>query len=128
MDIASKGGNYLLNVGPKGDGTIPAESVERMRAIGAWLKVNGEAIYGTTASPLSKLPFDGRCTQKGEQLYLHLFSRPDNGQITLPANASRATLLAGKEPLHLERTNGSLTILLPDPLPDAICSVVRLDP
>ena len=57
IDIASKGGNYLLNIGPKGDGSVPEESVEAMHAIGAWMKVNGESIYGTTASPFEELPF-----------------------------------------------------------------------
>ena len=63
IDIASKGGNYLLNIGPKGDGSVPEESVKSMRAIGAWMKVNGESIYATTASPFAKLDW-GRCTQK----------------------------------------------------------------
>jgi len=48
IDIASKGGNFLLNVGPKADGTIPEASIERLREIGVWMEVNGEAIYGTT--------------------------------------------------------------------------------
>ena len=52
VDIASKGGNYLLNVGPKADGTFPAESVDLLKGMGAWMKVNGEAVYATKASPL----------------------------------------------------------------------------
>ena len=51
VDIASKGGNYLLNVGPTAEGEIPAASVERLAGVGAWMAANGEAIYGTTASP-----------------------------------------------------------------------------
>ena len=55
IDIASKGGNYLLNIGPLGDGSVPQQSVDAMADIGEWMKVYGEAIYGTTASPFEKL-------------------------------------------------------------------------
>ena len=63
MDIASKGGNYLLNVGPTSEGLIPEPSIERLKADRRWMKVNGEAIYGTTASPFKRLPW-GRSTKK----------------------------------------------------------------
>ena len=63
IDIASKGGNYLLNIGPTAEGQIPAPSVERLAGIGAWMKKNGESIYGTQASPFAETPW-GRCTQK----------------------------------------------------------------
>ncbi|OGV59357.1 MAG: hypothetical protein A2283_24360, partial [Lentisphaerae bacterium RIFOXYA12_FULL_48_11] len=63
VDIASKGGNYLLNVGPTDEGEIPAPSIERLKEVGKWLKVNGDAIYCTSASPFKKLKW-GRCTQK----------------------------------------------------------------
>ena len=63
VDIASKGGNYLLNVGPTAEGQIPAPSVDRLKAIGRWLKVNGEAIHGTSASPFKRLAW-GRCTTR----------------------------------------------------------------
>ena len=62
VDIASKGGNYLLNVGPTAEGLIPAPSVERLEAIGRWMRVNGESIYGTEASPFAETPW-GRCTR-----------------------------------------------------------------
>jgi alpha-L-fucosidase len=97
IDIASKGGNYLLNVGPSSEGEIPPESVERLREIGAWLKVNGEAIYGTSASPFGKLPFDGRCTQKPGKLYLHIFVWPKHGTLLVPvSNKIRAAYLLSK--------------------------------
>jgi alpha-L-fucosidase len=75
IDAASKGGNFLLNVGPTPEGTIQPEFEERLKAIGQWLKVNGESIYGTTYGPLQSIPF-GRMTAKGKTLYLHVFDMP----------------------------------------------------
>ena len=87
IDIASKGGNYLLNVGPKADGTFPEKAVTRLREIGRWMRVNGPAIHGTTASVFDALPF-GRCTVRAgsasSRLYLHVFDRPEGGNLVLP--------------------------------------------
>lgn len=92
IDIASKGGNYLLNVGPTSKGKIPEASVKRLQEIGNWMKINGEAIYGTSASPFNKLDW-GRCTRKTEEekelLYLHVFDFPENGILTLPGLAGK---------------------------------------
>jgi alpha-L-fucosidase len=73
VEIVGKGGNYLLNVGPMADGTIPAASVATLRKVGEWMETNGESIYGTTASPLPEQPW-GRTTVKGNLVYLHVFS------------------------------------------------------
>ena len=76
VDLVSKGVNYLLNIGPDAAGAVPAPSVQRLRAIGAWLKVNGEAVYGTSPSPF---PYEfkwGRITTKGNTLYFHFFKNP----------------------------------------------------
>ena len=81
IDIASKGGNFLLNVGPTEKGKIPSESVERLAAVGQWMKVNGESIYGTSKSPYRRTPFDGRCTVKGDTLYIHVFKWPAGGVV-----------------------------------------------
>jgi len=92
IDIASKGGNYLLNVGPTSQGLIPDPSVERLKAVGAWMKTNGEAIYGTTASPFRKLEW-GRCTVKKtagkNRFYLHVFDFPEDGILRIPGLASK---------------------------------------
>lgn len=98
VDIAHKGGNFLLNVGPTAEGEIPAASVERLREVGAWLAKNGEAIYGTTASPIPYLSW-GRATRKGNILYLHVFDWPANGELRVPmqAEVTGAHLLARPE-------------------------------
>lgn len=82
-DIASKGGNFLLNIGPKADGTIPQESIDRLQSVGRWMALNGEAIHGTTASPFKKLAW-GRATTKGSTLNLLVFKWPDDGTLELP--------------------------------------------
>ncbi|MDI9638966.1 alpha-L-fucosidase [Kamptonema cortianum] len=96
VDIVSKGGNLLLNVGPKPDGTFPQESVDRLREIGSWMRINGESIYGTTASPFGSFPW-GRITKKGNLLYLHLFERPENGELELDGLINRIVRAAPLE-------------------------------
>lgn len=97
-DVASKGGNFLLNVGPTAEGLIPPESVERLAEMGQWMKINGEAIYGTTASPFISLPW-GRCTTKGNDLYLIVLDWPETEKdkpatLLLPGLTSKPASLA----------------------------------
>ena len=82
IDCASKGGNYLLNVGPTAEGLIPFESVTRLQQVGAWMKQNGEAVYGTVSGPFRSLPF-GRATVKGNTLYLFVFDVPADRRLVL---------------------------------------------
>jgi len=129
IDIVSKGGNYLLNVGPTSEGLVPQPSIERLAEVGKWMKINGEAIYGTTASPFSYLPW-GRCTQKGNKLYLHIFDWPKDGKISLPVlnKISRAYLLADpKKTLKVEKSKSKNTITLAGNAPDKIASVVVVE-
>ncbi len=129
IDIASKGGNYLLNVGPTSEGVIPQPSVERLRAVGEWMKVNGEAIYGTSASPFAKLTW-GRCTRKPGKLYLSVFDWPTDGALRVPlaSKAAKAYLLADPDAaLEMEATERGLLVHVPQTPPDPIASVVVLD-
>jgi len=94
IDIASKGGNYLLNVGPTAEGLIPQPEVDRLEAMGAWLKTNGEAIYGASAGPFDHQPPWGRVTAKADRLYLEIFDWPSNGKLSLPAVPGKAVAAA----------------------------------
>jgi alpha-L-fucosidase len=129
VDIASKGGNFLLNVGPTAEGLIPGPSVERLAAMGKWMKVNSPAIYGTAASPIGK-PAWGRATQKPGKLYLHVFEWPADGKLTIPVTnqVTKASLLA--EPgraLTVTASDQGMVIQLPPAAPDAVASVIALD-
>ncbi len=129
IDVVSKGGNMLLNVGPKADGTFPTETMDRLKGIGKWLKVNGEAIYGTESGPFDYLPW-GRCTRKGDNLYLHVLDWPVNGEIVVPMpnKVLSAQLLDENSPefLKYKTSNGELTLQLPNDSPDSIASVIVL--
>jgi alpha-L-fucosidase len=135
VDIASKGGNYLLNVGPTSEGQIPGPSIERLKEVGKWMKANGESIYDTTASPFKKLAW-GRCTKKlhdgGATLYLHVFDWPTNGALVVPGlknKAQKAYLLADetKKALPVELHDAGLLIAVPTTAPDKICSVIAVE-
>jgi alpha-L-fucosidase len=92
IDSSSKGGNFLLNVGPTPEGLFPEISINRLKEMGEWIKENGEAIYGTRASPFGKLDW-GRCTQKfkggNTLLYLHVFDWPKDGKLIVPGLKTR---------------------------------------
>jgi alpha-L-fucosidase len=131
VDIASKGGNFLLNVGPTAEGLIPSPSVERLAAIGEWMKVNSESIYGTTASPLGEVSW-GRCTAKPGKLYLHVFDWPTNGKLEVPGlknKVKKAYLLADKKRSELLVTHESrekIVITVPSKAPDPVNTVIVL--
>lgn len=136
VDIASKGGNLLLNIGPMATGEFPPESVQRLKEIGAWMQRNGESIYGTQASPLGALPW-GRCTLKplpggDTRLYLHVFESPADGKLVVPGllNELRgARLLAGEADATVAgaRVGDALVLSMPRLLPADPSVVVVVD-
>jgi len=137
FDIAAKGGNYLLNVGPTAEGLIPQESVDILGKVGEWMKVNSECIYGTQASPFKTEFKWGNITQKQGKLYLGIFNWPtaDFYLEGLKNKVKKAYLLADKEQKALpvkasyNRKTGHyrLKIDLPQTAPDKVVSVVVLE-
>ena len=134
-DVASKDGNYLLNVGPTAEGEIPAPQIERLLAIGRWMKVNGDAIYATRgAIYLKPLPW-GRTTKKtradgSTTLYAHIWDWPADGKILLPGleqPARAARLLTNNNKVTTTTTPEGLVVTLSGAAPDPDVSVVALD-
>lgn len=131
VDVASKGGNYLLNVGPTAEGVIPAPSIDRLLAMGRWLEVNGEAIYGTAPGPVQGLHWC-RTTIKPGKLYLHVFEWPMNGELRIPGmrpNVRRAYLLAdaSRDSLRTGAHPDAVLVKGPRDAPDPDDTVVVLE-
>jgi len=150
VDIVSKGGNYLLNVGPDGDGAIPQPSQDNLRTVGAWLKTNGEAIYGAGRTPFGdelgstdpdpekkdrkgRVVFnpktDWRCTTQPGKLYFHFFKWPGTTFET-PVVAGKVTsayLLSDRKPLPVKQEGGRVSVTLPENAPKSLANVLCLD-
>ncbi len=137
VDIASKGGNFLLNVGPTAEGEFPPEALERLAGIGAWMERYGETIHGSQASPFEELSF-GRCTTKpvkGESgrwtLYLQVFEWPANGELLAPGlgNTPVRAWVVGAEGAELEfvRRGTDVMVRLPPARPDPVCTPIALE-
>jgi alpha-L-fucosidase len=131
IDIASKGGNYLLNVGPTSEGLIPQPSVERLADVGRWMKANGEAIYGTTASPFPTQLSFGRATSKPGRVYLEVFDWPAYGKLQIPAwgkTVKKAYLLASRRaPLKFTESSDGVALQVPAQPTDRIATVIVLE-
>ena len=133
--VGSRGGNYLLNVGPTSEGVIPQPSVERLTQVGEWLKANSEAVYGADPSPIAyDLPW-GIITTKPGKVYLHVFNWPQK-HLTLyglKSDVENAYFLANKKKVKLSQSNDSsadhyaLMLQLPTEAPDKNDSVIVLD-
>ena len=134
VDIVSLGGNYLLNVGPDSMGIIPPEAQERLKGIGKWMEINGEAIYETKASPFPLKPSWGKITAKNDSLYLHVYQWSERISLTgIKSKVQSIKLLADTErEITWQQTPcGSLgydklTINLPNSAPDPNISVIKV--
>lgn len=144
VDVASKGGNFLLNVGPDAQGRIPQQSLDRLKDIGAWMRVNGDAIHGTQAGPaFPDIPW-GRVTRRDIELpdgksvtrmFFHVFEWPADGKLVIPELYSEpvsAYLLSDpsgnlKFSRVLTPDGGSLVIEVPSKAPDPIATVIAAD-
>ncbi|HTF26843.1 MAG TPA: alpha-L-fucosidase [Candidatus Limnocylindria bacterium] len=134
VDIVSKNGNLLLDVGPEADGTIPDVQMDRLRVLGAWLQRNGEAIYGThpwkravgeTADGISV-----RFTEKGSTVYATLLSQPKTTTVTLkslsPKAGSQINLLGESGSLVWSQQGDDITVKLPSTLPGRYAYVLKI--
>jgi alpha-L-fucosidase len=128
VEVASRGGNFLLNVGPQPDGQIQPEFQERLKAIGAWLRLNGDSIYGTTYGPVQNAQ-GLRTTAGPKTVYVHLFewTPPTSTVSGIDARVLSARLLANGTPLKYRQTEAKLEIELPPTAPDPDVSVVALN-
>jgi alpha-L-fucosidase len=127
VNVVSRGGNYLLNIGPTPRGTFPPEAVDRLQHIGRWMKTSSQAIYGNAYTPLRDQPW-GQATRKGDSLSLHIFEWPTDDKLvidTFPGQAYSVSLLAG-EGLEFSQNGPRLEITLPAQPPDPDVSVVSV--
>ena len=125
--VVSRGGVYMLNVGPDGTGRIPEQSARILREVGAWVRAHEEAIHGTDATPFGPIAW-GECTARGNTLFLHVFQWPSDGKLVLPglqSKVKRATLEGEK--VKTVREANLLVISVPKLRPDTLIPVVTLE-
>lgn len=128
VDIVSKGGNFLLNIGPDGFGRFPSQSIRRLKAMGEWTDANGESVYGAKASPFD-MPEWGRYTTKGGVIYAHVFDWPEDGKLKLHKDLKlkKASLLVAPDTeIKINKTADGSVLELPESAPDEIVTVVKL--
>ena len=129
IESASRNINYMVNIGPMADGTIPAPSIDILRFVGNWMTDNSESIYGTKGNPFNdNFPW-GYVTRKGNNLYLHLAQCPQNNRIQLKglySDIRQATILATQQPVTVNNQSFSKTIILPKELDYETVPVVKL--
>ena len=129
VQVVSQGGNYILNIGPEGDGSVVPYEADVLRGIGSWLKPNAEAIYGAQASPFANLDF-GYATRKGDVIYLFIKAMPSSGMLRLPHGEhtawQSAMVLASGKRLAISRSDDAATIHLPAGAASGFLPVIKL--
>ncbi|MFH2038905.1 MAG: alpha-L-fucosidase [Chloroflexota bacterium] len=128
IEVVSRGGNYLLNVGPTERGTFPPEAIERLQYISKWMQKNGESVYGSSYTPVQGVDW-GRATLKDDRIHLHVFDWPSTGKLeipTFPVTANKISLQSG-EPLTFIQNGQQLEVSLPNQAPDEDVSVLVID-
>ncbi len=128
-ECVGRDANLLLNVGPKPDGTIQTEHVERLEKIGQWLMKNGKAIYGTRGQIFTSTPW-GTATRTEKAIYLHIWNLPEQSRLSLQMPAlriKRARLLATGTPVKFHQQGEQVVITLPQPLPDVADTVIQME-
>ena len=125
--VVSRGGTYLLNVGPDGRGRIPEASAAILREVGAWVHAHEDAIHGADPTPLPPLAW-GECTARGTTLYLHVFDWPADGRLVVPALADRLTAarLDDGTALAWSALGSAAVIDVPRARPDGLIPVVTV--
>lgn len=128
VEVASRGGNFLLNVGPQPDGVIQPEFQDRLLAVGEWLSVNGESIYETTYGPVQGMA-SVRTTAKDKKVFFHLFDWPNPALDVdgLQAKVISAHLLTTGQALKFRQTEATLQINLPAHAPDPNVSTIAVN-
>jgi alpha-L-fucosidase len=128
VKAAGNNANFLLNVGPKPDGTIQPEFTERLRQMGEWLHRNGDSIYGTRGGPLPPRPW-GVTTQKQGKVFLHVLDWPDPllAIPRLPMPVRKASVLGSGAPVAIETTEGGHLVRLPMAGRDPVDTIIALE-
>jgi hypothetical protein len=129
--VVSRDGNYLLNIGPKGDGTIPEQEIAILDSFGVWMNIYGESIYGATRSPYSTEPHWGVYTKKDGKLYAHVFTRPINGLLRIPSLTNTINKIYSMNDttaqLSYNDSSGCTTISVQASSPDVANPVIVVD-
>ena len=131
IKVVSRGGNFLLNIGPRGNGSVVEFERDALLAMGKWMNRYGEAIYNTTANPFDHAVAWGDITRKGNNLYLFVEQVPENRDVILNGligKAKKATLLADGKKLDLKPEGQTVSVNIPaDVKPERGIVVVKLE-